>query len=138
MSSITFLGRWLLLGSLLLFLGLPTASGIILKIKTPESCSPGVESQIYWTIENEGPHSFNNVDFYLMNYSYDQFNVIHIIAQDLDIMSTNSIVWQVPLEFAPEQQYFICAYASDVNYKSCSGFFWILADYCRNNSDNNG
>lgn len=138
MSSIKLIGRLILIGSWLLFLGLPAASGIFLVLKTPYNCFPGAACQISWDVEDGGPHNFNTVNLYLMDYSYDQLNIIHIIAEDLNVLSSNSLVWHVPLGFVADQQYFICAYDINAEYQTCSGHFWIMADYIKSDSDFNG
>ena len=115
--------------SLLFLLGTPSASGVTLQLNAPECCEPGFDCQISWTVDNSGPDVFTKANFALMDYSFGQFNIIHIIASDVDVINSNSLTWHVPVDNLFEQQYFIGAFAIGAGYTTYSEHFWIMNDY---------
>jgi hypothetical protein len=64
-----------------------------------------------------------------MDYSFNRFNLIHLIADNVDVQTYNSIVWTVPMNDIPNQQYFIGAFAVGTDYKCFSDHFWIMGDF---------
>ena len=131
MSAGTVLNRPFLLfiWLILLLLEIPATSGTVLHLKTPDSCMPGALCLINWEIDASGPHNFHHVDFFLMDYSYGQLNLVYPIAFHFDLRLSTSLVWWIPGDDLPEQQYFIAAFAVDIDYKSYSDFFWIMNDF---------
>lgn len=105
-------------------------SAMTFNIKDPEFSVTGSPCRIDWEIDFEkGDLNFTHANFVLVEFSYDQFNLVEVIALNVNILEMKSLIWEISRDSLPGRQYAVAAYAIGVDYLSISNYFWITDYY---------